>query len=187
MKQPYCCQYSLAKRIWLPAVLVICCCQFIRAETLTGITNPKKTNDIWVSDMAQVLSVATEKQLNAISTDLERRTTAEIAMVTVRRTDGSNPAEFADKLFNRWAIGKKGKNNGVLVLVMTESPRIMIKRGLGIERILTDEKIQEIMDKQIVPHFKKDDYNGAVLDAVRAMAQEISKGQPKPASPRKEQ
>lgn len=85
------------------------------SETLNAIINPKEARNAWVSDMAAVLDDDTERRLNAMLDHLEQQTIAEVAVVTIRRTDGRTPKAFATALFNRWGIGKQGKDNGILV------------------------------------------------------------------------
>src|SRR5687767_1682683 len=74
------------------------------AETLSEVVDPQKAQRAWVSDMAHVLDSTTERRLNALATQLEQRTTAEMAIVTIRLTDGKSPKQFATALFNRWGI-----------------------------------------------------------------------------------
>ena len=70
----------------------------VSGESLVEVVNPKETGNRWVSDMAAVVDDATEQRLNALINRLERETTAEIVVVTVRRTDGRTLKEFATDL-----------------------------------------------------------------------------------------
>ncbi len=145
-----------------------------RGETLEEVVNPKTISNTWVSDMAGVIDPPAENRLNTLITELERKTGAEIAVVTIRRTDGRTPKEFATALFNRWGVGKEGKDNGVLVLLVMEARRVEVETGYGIEGILTDGKVGEILRTFMVPRFKQGDFGGGVAAGVDEIVKTIS-------------
>jgi len=140
------------------------------AETPEQVINPKSTANGWVSDMAQAISPADEQRLAGILSTLEEKRGVEMAVVTIRRTDGRNPKDFATDLFNRWGVGKKAQDNGVLVLLVTESRRIEVETGYGVEDVLPDGKIGDILDRYVIPRFRQGDYGGGLVDGVREMS-----------------
>ena len=140
------------------------------AETPEQVINPKSTANGWVSDMAQAISPADEQRLAGILSTLEEKRTVEMAVVTIRRTDGRNPKDFATDLFNRWGIGKKAHDNGVLILLVTESRRIEVETGYGVEGMLPDGKIGDILDRYVIPRFRQGDYSGGLVNGVREMS-----------------
>src|SRR5215510_4972706 len=71
----------------------------------------------YVNDFANVIDVGHEAQIDALLRETERSTSAEIVVVTVSTLDGMTVEDYASRLFAAWGIGKKGKDNGVLVLV----------------------------------------------------------------------
>lgn len=144
------------------------------AETPEQVINPKTARNEWVSDMAGVIDAASETAINSLISRLEQQTGAEIAVVTIRQTDGRAPKEFATELLNRWGIGKKGKDNGALVLLVTETRRIEVETGYAIEGVLSDGKVGEILDAEVIPRFRKGDIGGGLLAGVQAMAKAIS-------------
>jgi Beta-propeller domains of methanol dehydrogenase type len=144
------------------------------AETLDQVVNPKAARNKWVSDMAGVVDPDTEHRLNSFIDHLEQKTTAEMAVVTIRRTDGRTPKEFATELFNRWDIGKKGKDNGVLILLVMEARSIEVETGYGVEDVLPDGKLGEILDTEVIPRFKQGDFGGGLLAGVQTMAEAIA-------------
>jgi uncharacterized protein len=140
------------------------------AVTVDGVPNPRRANGGWVTDMADVLAPATEAQLNQMISDLEARNGSEIAVVTVRDTAPSATSkQFATALFNRWRIGKAGKNNGVLLLISKGDRRIEIETGYGVEPILPDAYVGNIIRQEIKPRFKRGDYNGGTLAGTKAV------------------
>ena len=164
---------SVSRSFALLTLLVVST-HIARAETISQVTNPRRANGAWVSDMAHVLDGTTERRLNARLDWLERKTSAEMAVVTIRRTDGQSPKQFATKLFNTWGIGKRGKNNGVLMLLVMEARRIEVETGGGMGRVLPDERVQDVLNTSVAPRFRDDDYAGGVLEGVRILTDDIA-------------
>ena len=144
-----------------------------RAETIESVVNPKRANNSWVSDMAQVLDSDTKQKLNALLTNLEHETGAEMAVVTIHQTDGASPKQFATRLFNRWGIGKKSSDNGVLMLLVLDARRIEVETGKGMSSILPAGQVQDILQQHVIPRFKKNDYPGGVVAGTRALVSKI--------------
>ncbi len=107
---------------------------------------------------------------------------AEVAVVTVPETKpAASPKEFATSLFNEWKIGKKDLNNGVLLLVSQRDRRVEIETGYGVESILPDAKVGQIISSEMTPRFKQGDYNGGVLAGTIALVNVLSKDYTAPA------
>jgi uncharacterized membrane protein YgcG len=148
------------------------------AVEVKDVPNPRQINGTWVTDMAQMLDEPTEAQLNSMISQLERKNGTEIAVVTVpETTPAASPKEFTTKLFNYWGIGKKGKDNGVLLLISKSDRRVEIETGYGMEAILPDAKVGNIINTQITPRFKQGDFNGATLAGTKALLVAIKKPQ----------
>jgi uncharacterized protein len=140
------------------------------ALDVKDVPNPRKINGTWVTDMAGILDQPTQAQINSLITQLERENGAEIAVVTVTETSPSaSPKEFTTALFNHWKIGKKGQNNGVLFLISKGDRRVEIETGYGVEAILPDAKVGNIIATEIIPKFKKGDFNGGTLSGTQAL------------------
>ncbi len=141
-----------------------------QAVTVEEITNPRQDNGGWVTDMADVLSDRTEAELNSLISNLEQTNGTEIAVVTVpETTPAESPKAFATELFNYWGIGKAEEDNGVLFLVSTGDRRVEIETGYGIEGILPDTQVGNIIDTKITPQYKKGNYNRGTLDGTKAI------------------
>lgn len=155
------------------------------ALDVKDVPNPRKINGTWVTDMVGMLDEPTETQLNSMIAQLEQKNGTEIAVVTVPETQpAASPKEFATTLFNYWGIGKKGKNNGVLFLISKGDRRVEIETGYGIEPILPDAKVGNIIDTQVTPRFKQGDFNGGTLAGTKALV--IALGTPQPSSGRQQ-
>ena len=147
-----------------------------RAQTVVQVVNPRR-GGVWVSDRAHVLDASTEQRLNALLDRLERQSRAEMTVVTLRRAEGAaSPKQFATRLFKRWGVGKRGTDNGVLVLLVMDARRIEVETGRGLESVLPANRIQTILQTRVVPRFKEDDYGGGVLAGVQSFAQIIARG-----------
>jgi len=124
----------------------------------------------WVNDFARVLDAATREKLNDLVSDLEKQTTAEIAVVTVETTAPLTPKQYAVELFNRWKVGKQGKDNGVMILLAVKDRRVEIETGYGVEGILPDGKVGEIIRTYMVPYFKNNRWGEGLVAGTQQIA-----------------
>jgi len=123
-----------------------------------------------VNDFAGVIDPATAAELTRLINETETRTSAQIAVVTVKSLDGMSVEEYAVRLFADWGIGKKGKDNGVLVLVAPVQRRIRIEVGYGLEPILPDAAVGRIIRQECLPPFRDNQYARGILQGVRRLA-----------------
>jgi uncharacterized protein len=91
-----------------------------------------------VNDFAQVLDPSTKAELKTLVAEVEQQTTAEIAVVVVPTTAPMTPKEYVTALFNRGGVGKRGADNGVMILLAIHDRRAEIETGYGVEGILPD-------------------------------------------------
>lgn len=124
-------------------------------------------------DMAQVIDDAAERDLDKALFDLEASNGTQVAVVAVPEIDGRSPKAFATALFNRWGVGQKGVDNGVLVLLVMNQRRVEIEVGDGANRFLTNSKCDQILQNRAVPYFKKGDYSDGMSNVVRAICTEL--------------
>ncbi len=140
------------------------------AITVQEIPNPRQENGAWVSDTAGILSDKTEAQINQLISQLEAKNGTEMAVVTVPETAPANSVKtFATELFNYWGIGKQGQDNGVLFLISVGDRRVEIETGYGVEAILPDAKVGDIIDTEIIPQFKKGNFEAGTLAGTKAL------------------
>jgi uncharacterized protein len=141
-----------------------------QALTVEEVPNPQQISGGWVTDMAGILKPETEDQLNEMINRLEEKDGAEIAVVTVPETKpGTSPKAFATELFNYWHIGKKEQDNGILFLISKGDRRVEIETGNGMQTILPDAKVTELINTEMLPLFKKDDFDGGTLAGTRSV------------------
>ena len=135
----------------------------------------------YVNDFANVIDDRRESAIDAVVRDVARTTSAEIAVVTVSSLEGMSVERYATELFNAWGIGKKGTNNGVLVLVAPSARTMRIEVGYGLEPVLPDGLAGEIIRTSFAPRFRDGDYSAGILDGVARIAAIVQEG--KPAAP----
>ncbi len=141
---------------------------------LFSITPDDLTYHGWVNDYSGILSYSEKEKINSIISELERKTTAEIAVVILRDLEGENIEDFTNRLFEKWGIGKKEKNNGVMILIALAQRIIRIETGYGIEGIIPDAKAGRIIRDIMVPSFAKGKIGEGILDAVYFIATDIA-------------
>src|ERR1019366_7091220 len=115
----------------------------------------------YVNDFAGILDAATQARLNALCQQVDQKAQAQIAVVTVKSVDGQDEGRYAVALFQKWGIGAKGKDRGVLILLATEYRKRFIEVGYGLEPILPDGKVGGF-GREAVPLLRTGDYAGAV-------------------------
>src|SRR5262245_53201748 len=120
------------------------------AGILLAVVAPRDPN-ARVHDFANLLSPEQRASLEDLAREVDRLTTAEMAIVTVPTLDGQAVDDYAYELFDKWGIGKKPTNNGVLLLVAPNERRMWIAVGYGLEPLLTDSVCGEIRDELIIP------------------------------------
>ncbi len=115
----------------------------------------------YVNDFAGVLDSATQSRLNALCQQVEQNASAQIAVVTVKSVDGQDVVSYAVALYQKWGIGTKGKDRGVLILLATGDHKYWITVGYGLEAILPDGKVGGF-GREAVPLLHSGDFGAAV-------------------------
>ena len=129
----------------------------------------------WVSDYAGVMDAASKEKTAAVIRELEQKTSAEIAVVTVKALEDSTIESYADDLMSAWGVGKKGKDNGILILAAVGDRKARIEVGYGLEGILPDGKTGAILDRYVLPQFKEGNYGEGLYQGTLAVASVIAK------------
>jgi uncharacterized protein len=123
-----------------------------------------------VVDQANVLPSEAEASLTERLAKLEKDTTDQLVVVTVASLEKERIEDLGVRLGNGWGIGRAGVDNGVLLIVAPADRQARIEVGKGLQGLLTDERAQRIMDKQIVPACREGRCDRAVEDGVAAIA-----------------
>jgi uncharacterized protein len=141
--------------------VLVSSCVFALAAVATAepVASLKPTD--CVNDFAGVLSPPTVTQLKEMCRQVLEKTQASVVVVTVKSTDGVPIFDYAVDLYQKWGIGQKGKDRGVLILLAVQDPQYYINVGYGLEGILPDGKVGGF-GREAVPYLKRGDYDGAV-------------------------
>jgi uncharacterized protein len=156
---------------WLAVVLLI----FAPSVVLTAesvSTLPAPTG--YISDFAGVLSPSTKANLENLCFQVDRQAHAQIAVVTIKTLDNDEPIDdFAVALEEKWKVGKKGTDRGLLMLVVMNPRKYRIEVGYGLEGILNDAKVGDI-GRAMVPALSQGDYNTGITIGVQQIARVIT-------------
>jgi uncharacterized protein len=124
-----------------------------------------------VTDAAHILSSQFRSKLSGKLAKFERSTHHQMVVVTVSTLDGKDVADFTRDLANAWGIGRKGYDDGVVLLVAPNERKVRLAVGLGLEKKLVEPVCQRILNSVVMPRFRKGDYAGGIergADAVIA-------------------
>jgi len=167
---------------FLLGILICCLSLFGGAVAAKTILQPKG----YVNDFAGILKAEERTNLENLLSQTEKATTTEIAVVTIPTLEDENLEEYANELFNQWGIGKKGKDNGVLILVAKKEHKIRIEVGYGLEAVLPDGKCGQIIRDVLTPAFRKQEFGTGLYQAASLISQIIQGQEPVIPSPGKE-
>ncbi|MDJ1159747.1 TPM domain-containing protein [Chelatococcus sp. SYSU_G07232] len=123
-----------------------------------------------VVDAASLLADEARARIAAKLEAHEGKTSDQIVVATVPGLGDLSVEEYANRLFRRWALGAKDKNNGVLLLVAPRERKVRIEVGYGLEGALTDALSKVIITTAIAPRFKQGDFAGGIEAGVDAIA-----------------
>lgn len=133
-----------------------------------------------VNDFAEVIPDITERQLSAHLSELQRRTGDAVVIVTLPSLDGGQIDDFANRLYARWGIGARGRDNGVLLLTAIEERKARIEVGYGLEALLPDARTGRILRESIFPQFKQKRYGAGIVAGTAQIVQCIAAGRADP-------
>ncbi|MEW5814707.1 MAG: TPM domain-containing protein [Spirochaetota bacterium] len=124
----------------------------------------------YINDFAGVISAQDKVSMEQIAEKIEQAAGIEIAVAAVPSISPLTIEDYSLELASRWGIGKKGNDNGILILLALKERKLRIEVGYGLEGDLPDGLAGEIMDKSMVPYFKEGDYSTGLLKGFEAVA-----------------
>lgn len=124
----------------------------------------------YVNDLANIISADQRTELEQMLVTYYDSTSTQIVVVTIPSLEGADASQYATELGEKWGIGQKETDNGVLFLVAPNERKMFIATGRGTEERLTDVYIGRLRDNYILPEFKKGDYySGIKLGCIQMM------------------
>jgi uncharacterized protein len=139
-----------------------------------AFAQPTDTPRTGIIDMAGVVDAKTEAGLNNWLLELEKKTGAQLKVLTIDSTRGRDTHSYAMETAKRWRLGSEQEDNGVLVVIAVADRRYAIVVGEGIEDTLPDLYTDTIAKKYFVPNFRRGDYATGVFQGTVALATKIS-------------
>lgn len=126
----------------------------------------------WVMDSADIIDKNAEAELNSFLESVSAQTGVQVAVFTVpslEKAAGKNATieDYASQVFEKWGLGQKKEDNGVLLLVCFAERKVRIEVGYGLEGILTDTKCGLIIRNFITSEFKNGDYTKGILAGIK--------------------
>ena len=130
-----------------------------------------------VNDTAGIVPAPVRDRIETKLQDLERRTGAQVAVLTVDSLEGDPIEDYAVRVFQTWKLGRQGVNDGALFLVAKQERRMRIEVGYGLEDRLTDARSRQILDDIARPHFRDGNFGAGIeagVDAIGAVIEGAS-------------
>ncbi|WP_392551661.1 TPM domain-containing protein [Orbus wheelerorum] len=138
---------------------------------INSVPNPYQQSEIiYVVDPDNVLTKEDTDTINQRLEELEQNTNIETAVVALPSIGQVDTREFANKLFNHWKIGKKGQDNGLLILLVIDQRQVVFEVGYGLEGNLTDAKSYRLMDQYMLPLFKQNQFSQGMSEGIDGVA-----------------
>ena len=135
----------------------------IAAQDIPDKPNPPRL----FNDYAGILPEDQANYLERMLVGFNDSTSTQIAVVIIKSLKGYDKNDFAQRLGQKWGVGQKGKNNGVVILVkpktMIEKGEVCIQTGYGMEGVLPDATCKRIVDNDIIPRFSNNEYYQGIL------------------------
>jgi uncharacterized protein len=138
-----------------------------------------------VNDYAQILTPEQSNALDAQLARLEQDTGHQVAVLTLPSLDGEDIEGFSIRVAENWKIGKKGFDNGVILIVAVNDRKLRLEVGYGLEGILPDLTANRIIRDYIVPLFRSGDFAAGIVSGINAVEKVIRK-EPLPETARKQ-
>ena len=159
-------------------LLFVCVGQFnsLFAFSVEQIVNPKTScANCYVANQDAILSSSATDSLNQILHTLNQKTGIEIAVVAIEGEQTTSAREVSMELFDAWKVGKKGEDNGIIVILTKKSRDVFIRTGYGVEGILTDALSSRIVNNYMVPYFKEGKWDEGFLSGVSQIVRTLEK------------
>ena len=146
---------------------------FAASALAAGETFPKPAGA--VNDFAGVIPAQYAGPMENLAREVLEKTGTAIVVATVETIGDNDLNDYANRLYQAWGIGKKGEDKGVLIFLAVKERRVRIETGYGVEGILPDGLVGEILDRHAIPWLKKGDYGQGLAEAMAAVSSVVAK------------
>src|SRR5690625_4722443 len=131
------------------------------SSTVFAIPNP--SNEFYVYNEANIMDENTENYIIQTNDELYEKSGAQIVVAAVDDLDGMDINSYATALFDEWDIGGSELDNGLLMLIVPSEGELWIEVGYGLEGILPDIRVHQIIEEYIIPSFAEGEYNQGIV------------------------
>jgi len=131
----------------------------------------------YVNDLAHVMDEPARAKLESFLDQVQKKTGVQFAVLTVPTTAPYDPSEYKTIVFQRWGIGQKGKDNGLLMLLAVKERDLRFETGYGLEGTLPDGLQSRIFRREMAPRFQSGDFAGGITQGALACGAVIAKEQ----------
>jgi uncharacterized protein len=128
-----------------------------------------------VNDFAGVIGDKFAAPMENLAREVLEKTGTAVVVATVETIGENEPADYANRLYQAWGIGKKGEDKGVLIFLAVKERRVRIETGYGVEGILPDGLVGEILDRYAIPRFKEGDYGRGLAETMAAVSSVVAR------------
>jgi uncharacterized protein len=128
-----------------------------------------------INDFAGVIDASTEQEMENLAREVWEKTGTAIVVAVMTSIGDNAPDDYANRLYQAWGIGEKGKDKGVLIFLAIKERKVRIETGYGVEGILPDGLVGEILDKYVLPSLKEGQYGKGLANGLAAVASVIAK------------
>ena len=160
--------------VMLLSVLALLFASLTGCTTSEKIPIPTVEENVYIYDEDDVIDDDVEKTLNDMLVELEEKTDVEFAVISIESLLDRSIEKYANNLFNTLGIGKKGEDNGLLLLFSRSDEKVRLEIGRGLEGFLNDSKCGRILDDYFVPYRDADEYTEATEMTVNAVLNVIA-------------
>ena len=129
-----------------------------------------------MNDYAGLLQPAERQGLESFLAEREAATGTQMAIALFRSLEGESLEDVANRLFQKWRLGHKGLDNGVLLVVFVQDRKLRIEVGYGLEAVLTDAEADQIIRNAIAPRFREQRYAAGLEAGAVAVYERIAPG-----------
>lgn len=154
--------------LWSIALLLAACTA--HADAAVTVQDPGTR----IVDQAGVIDAATKQKLTNYLAELEAKTGAQVKVLTILSTDGEEIFEFAQRHYELWKLGQKGKDNGALIILDVGDHKVRIHTGYGLEGALPDSFCGSLSRKIRDDFFRAGRYSDGIKEMTIAVANKVA-------------
>lgn len=140
---------------------------------VSALNLPEPAEKLYVNDFADIFGEENEEYIFANSYELNRRTGAQLVVVSVNSLEDLSIEEYSYELASKWGIGERGKDTGCMILIAPNERKIRVEVGYGLEGRLNDGKVGQYIREYATPFLKKNNFNSGIINLYNAILPQI--------------